>query len=530
MPRNSTSASKASKPRDYDAESGKNRTKSGKKAKRPPPPPESSSESELSATESEVESAYEIEIRDVHRQKSAPARRRKVQAQQDTENVKPGQEAPERETTQVASATNFLVALAYRQGTSAVQFDTRSFYVPDCRSLFSAAYYICDLLTMNSLVHEFDPAFMSITFYLYTAHLFYHQILRVRDFAGELNREERRCLRHYQSVGPAESWPVPTPFIGILQSFGMIQPPSKLYGKIVPKLPTLTNFTAAQSLAGIQNVPSILRIPIVPAMQQLLHNFGSCSADWHNDILYPTGDPVLSSGAQGNTFLGLDDSTIVGPIQNLFFNSGWNLPTETSEELVSISYGLKRSLIARMNIPNIGNTATITGLESFLGFRDGTSVSWMKNLLKSSSTVSRFFPGSTNLSTIGTTTQEEFATIVDWTTPTQRVAHANIWYRGRSQWTYSMNGKVNTEQSGMMYKIAAAASPNPDFSSLLFPANTGAAQRSADRTGPYFANAAQSVSVPLTLVEISGQIDPIRNMLTLMDEQLYDNLGGRARS
>jgi len=310
----------------------------------------------------------------------------------------------------------------------------------------------------------------------------------------------------------------------------MVHPPSKFYGKIVPKLPSFANFTAGQSLHGIQGVENILRVPIIPAMQQFLRNFGSNIAEFEEDILYPTGDSTLAPGAQGNTFLGLSDSSPTGPAQYLFFNHGWNTPSETSQELVSFTYEIKRALISRMNIPDIGESATITGLESFLGFRDGISVSWMKGLLKNASTVTRFFPGSVNLSAIGTTSQEELASTIGWSAPAQRIARSDVWYRGRSLWTYSVRGKVNTESSGTLYKIAASASPNAEFRANVFPATFANAAYSASRTGPYFVDPATATSIPLTLVEIVSQIDPIRNMLTFIDEQLYDNLGGRARS
>lgn len=530
MPYNKQKKSASVKPRDYDAESGKNRTKS----KKPLPPPESSSESELSATESEVESEYEIKTRDVHRQKSKPARSRKVKPQTDSLNAKDGDEPAPEDTS--APGMNFLVALAYRQGSSAVQFDTRSFYVPDCYALFSCAYFICSLLSPNTLVHEVDPAFMSITFYLYTGHLFFYHILRIRDAAGELTREQRRCLRHYENVGPAEAWPIPTPFIGILASLGTVSPPSKYYGKIIPKLPSFTGFTADSALANIHGVTSIMRMPIIPAMQKFLYNFGHSVADFTDDILYPLANPILTPGAAGppvvppNTFLGHTSSAAASSLQTLFMSSGWNLPTETSVENANYPYAQKRALINRFQVPDVADNTNITGLESFLGFRDGQSVAWMKKLLSSSSTVCRFIPGSTNLSAIGTNTQEELNSTVHWTTAVARTRKADTWFRGRFNWTYSINGKVNTETSGFLYKAAASSSVNCDFSGNIIPGAIPALTHSAERTGPYFANPAQTVSVPLTLVEIVGQPDPIRNMLSHIDEHLYDNLGGRARS
>jgi hypothetical protein len=377
---------------------------------------------------------------------------------------------------------------------------------------------------------------MSITFYLYCAHLFYYQVLRVRDVVGELTREQRRCLRHYENVGPAESWPIPTPLIGFFRSLGSVHPPSRYYGKIIPKLPSFTHLTAAHSLQNLSAEVGTMRVPAIPAMQQFLRNFGDNTAQWIDGVLHPVGETTLTPGAAGppavpaNRFVGLEDSTAAAGVdfQLLAFSPAWNQPVEGEEELLNFPYALKRSLVNRFNVPNIGNTATITGIESYLGFRDGQSNSWMRHLLRSSATVSRFFPGSTNLSAIGVTTSEELVTRVLFNTATPRVAEENRWYRGRSIWTYSMNGKVNAESSGYLYKVAASASPNFYYGNNLVPGNLAQAANPS-LTGPYFANPAGAVSVPLTLVEIIGQPDPLRNALSLMDEKLYDNLGGRSR-
>lgn len=508
-----------------------------KKVKQPKVKPDPSSESEVTASDSEIESEFEIEIKDVHRQKSLPSRPRKVKAQQDSQNVDKGDEPAVAKTT-IAPSMSFLVALAYRQGTSAVQFDARSYYVPDCASLFSAAYYICELLVPNSLVHELDPAFVSLSFYLYVGHLFYYHILRVRDSVGELTREERRCLRHYENIGPSEAWPVPTPLVGILQSYGNVDPPSKYYGKIIPRLPSFLNFTPQQSLVGIEKVTSISRVPIIPALQEFCYNFGAQLAQFNNldGLLYPTGSVELTPGAAGpptvpaNRFVGLFDSAINGSGQVLFHSNGWFRPAETPEGMINFPHAQKRALIARMDIPRIGDTASITGIESFLGFRDDQSNAWMRQLLRCGSTVCRFFPDSSNLSAIGTTTQEEMISIVYWSS-NQVTSVTNKWYDNNPPLrTYSISGHVNTERSGLLYKAAASASPNSSLDPTLFPIIFPPQLRTADRSGPYFVNKVGTTSIPLSLVEIVSQPDPIRNMLSFMDEHLYDNLGGRSRS
>jgi len=206
------------------------------------------------------------------------------------------------------------------------------------------------------------------------------------------------------------------------------------------------------------------------------------------------------------------------------------MPAETSDMPLNASVALKRALVARMQVPEVGATATITGIESFLGFRDGQSKAWMRRLLNTASTVSRFFPGSTNLSTIGTSTQEEIISPMHWNVADARTATDHKWYRGRNSWTYSFKGVVNTESSGTLYKVAASASPHSIYDANIFPAVIPALAKSAGQDGPYFDNPVGSVSVPLSLVEAQDQPDPIRNARTLLEDTLYDNLAGRSRS
>ncbi|RKF71418.1 hypothetical protein GcC1_100023 [Golovinomyces cichoracearum] len=267
MPVKQCKLSRRSKARDYDSEPGMHRL--SRKTKKSKPLPDPFSESEVTASESDIESEYEIEIAEVHRQKILPSRSRKFKAQQDIKNMKSRDEPLVDESKIIAPSVNFLVALAYRQGTSAVQFDARSYFVPDCSSLFSASLCICNLLTPNPLVHEIDPGFTSIVFYLYVAHFFYYHILRVRDVAGELAREERRCLPHYENIGPSEAWPIPLPLVGILQSFGIVTPPSKNCAKIVPTLPNFNGSIAAQFGYSSQHQETPPPLEIAPSGHEI---------------------------------------------------------------------------------------------------------------------------------------------------------------------------------------------------------------------------------------------------------------------
>lgn len=537
MPSNKKSA--PSNSRNYDRESGKNRTKSGK-SRRPPPPPESELESELSASDPEVESELEIEAKETARRRTKPARKPKARPQQNQGDDDKGEEPDPSANaeTSIAPAALMLTALSYRLGLSVIGQPARSFYIPDCYSLFSAAYFICDTIALNGLLHETFPGYTSVTFYLYVGHLFFYQILRIREYAGELTREERRCLRYYGNLGQPESWPVPTPLIGILSSYGMITPPSKYHSKIIPKLPNLANLStgAHTCLSHLNGVNGVMRIPIIPAMQKFLRNIGDTTADFTDDYLYPIANPVLTPGAAGppivppNTFCNISDSSVAtGHAFNaLAFSSAWNTPTESDYTHMNVDLDLKRVILARLRIPDVPAGTAIPGLELFLGFSDGRSNAWMKHLLSCAQAVSNFFPNSGTLEQIDVNAVEEMATHITWNTAVARTREADKWYRGRQNWRLELHGKVNSEQSGTMYKIAASAAPYSSYTAHVLP-DYHATLGSPLAEGPYFVNPAGETTVPLTLVEALAQHDPINNMRSYIEQHMYDNLGGRAR-
>jgi hypothetical protein len=538
MPNNKKSVS--SKSRDYDRESGKDRTKSGKS--RRPAPPVSEHESELSASESEVESELELEAKETARRRTKPARKPKARPQQDQGNDDAGEEPEPSASAErsVAPAVLMLTALSYRLGLSVISQPARSFYIPDVNALFSAAYFICDTLALNGLLHETFPAFTSVTFYLYVGHLFFYHILRIRESAGELTREERRCLRYYGNLGQPESWPVPTPLIGILSSFGMITPPSKYHAKIVPKLPDISALGTGTMtcLQHLNNVHGIARIPIIPAIQKFLRNIGSTTADFTNDVLYPLANPALTPGAAGppivapNVFCNISDSTAAtgAAFQTLAFSSGWNPPTESNYTHMNVDLDLKRTIINRLRIPDVPNGTAFHGLELFLGFADGRSNAWMKHLLSCASAVCAFFPNSGTLEQIDTNTVEEMPTAITWTAAVARVSRNNAWYRGRQNWRLALTGKVNSEQSGSLYKVAASAAPRSQYTGSIIPDGLHTIVASDQAEGPYFVNPAGEHTVPLTLVESQAQRDPVETMRTYIEQHMYDKLGGRARS
>jgi hypothetical protein len=476
-------------------------------------------ESELSNSDSEIDEAYNVTVKDSARQARTLARSRQIRPQADNLNIAPGDEpSPEAEALAHTSKL-FLAASAYRQGTRVTQHVERSYYIPDCSSLFLVSAVICDLIISNQLLHELSPAFTSLAFQLYIGHLYFYHILRVRKTANVLNRVEIRVLKRYEKIGPPNSWPIPTPIIGILQSYGLCIPTSGFYGMICPTLPIYDDLKTSKSLFGLATVKSVLRAPLIPHLQEFLYNYGSNEATYIGDTLYPVANNHLD---EDEPYLGLISSEDTSQdFQILAFHPSSTIPAEN--EFASQAYpdSAKRAFTADLNIPQIGSTTRISDLEKFLGFIEGEQDQWLEPLLTMASVVTRFFPGSVTLNDIQTSTQEEMFTAVTWTSPDRRSPTTARWNHPRENWTYSLNGLARNERSEFLFKVASSASPNANFTKSVYPSICPALTHSPRYVGPYFVNARRGLSRPLALVHVLNDFDPLRNAFSLMESRLY---------
>ena len=376
MPRPQKKPIKASAPRDYDAESGKNRVS------RPRKPElskalETESEPEISLSESEVEQELALESKDIARRKKQPVRKPRARAQQDNALEDTGTEpAPSRTaSTSIAPSMAMLLAINYRLGLSTISQPARSYYIPDVHALFTATHAMCDIITLNGKLHEVYPAFLSSSFSLYVGHLYYYHILRCRNAAGELSLTERRCLRRYETIGHPEAWPVPTPLISILSSYGIVTPRLSTTVRLSPNCRPLAPYPDRLALANLYQVQGIARIPIIPALQKFLFNISREDNLAINDVLHPVANATLTPGAVGaeprppNIFCGISLSAAdAQTFQTLVFSSAWKQPTETGMDLPNAPFALKRIIARRLNIPDVTNNMVFNNLESFLGF------------------------------------------------------------------------------------------------------------------------------------------------------------------
>lgn len=338
---------------------------------------------------------------------------------------------------------------------------------------------------------------------------------------------EKRVLTFYERVAPPESWPVAAPLIGFLEYFSAHKAEDPYFGWIVPKLPDFSQLNASNALRNINAVPGSNRVPLIPALQKFLHNFGHSGTHFDENILFPLGQQNLDATHQ---FCGINESTATSAaFQTLAFNQAWLVPTETGEDIGVFDYDVKHARIRRWNVPDVPDNSDLRSLPSFLGFTDDASFDWMKHLLSTAEVLNRFFPGSGNLSQVSPLTTIGMATSMIYSTPLAREPANNGWYHERQNFKFSFNGFTNTEAGLLDTKMALTVSANSTFDNSVIPAIGN--HSTPERSGPFFSddvdrdNNGETKAVPVT--EGFNQIDPTRRFLELASS-LYDNRAGRS--
>jgi hypothetical protein len=524
--------------RDIDTESGMSRTKNTKFAKPPPPYQVDTEEEEISsATDSEEERFMEKKRKDdTRRKRSVP----KPKSRRD-QNVRPTDLPDEQDAEQVdekesetppttSDHASFMLAMSYRTGFTPVSYPTDSTYVPDVSSLFTVLEQMTAILSENSLIHEVFPGYTSIGLYLYCAHAIFFQILRVRSDANRLTRVERRALRKYESVGPLESWMIPTPLIGFYQALGRIIPEGGKYGQIIPAFPNYAglNDDTHHGISALSAVQGIGRLPIVPAMHTFLRNYSTGTAQPTDGIFYPVASPTLGAGPPENHFLGLTSSADTSASFNaLVFSAGWKRPTETGEDTYMMVDAQKRKIIHRWAIPEV--STDFNDLEEYLSLQDGKSISWMTNLLRLAVAVTKFFPSSVSLANIPPVTRLETVSKITAglkSGATRMTAKADTWYYRREGWNLSLQGYLLRPDAQAAYQMSLVTATRLLYSTSLLPSTPSIiTSLTGSISGPYFTDATS----PHIEMECTHQPDPAEQSAVIIEAKLYDNLGGRAK-
>jgi len=526
-----------SKTRNLDRESGMNRVsgkpKFSKRRPKAPKPELPSSESEIDFSESEVERFVDIRQKDDSRRprgKPPPKVKRNPNVRPNAEPIEEiasdVEEAKPEEPATTSSAFDFLISAAYRTGFVKRAFPKESTYIPDVGSMFTCLHLMTSVVAENSLLHEIFPAFTSIGLYAYYAHALFYHVLRVRDEALLLTRIERRCLRRYMQVGAFEAWPIATPLIGFFQAMGRVVVEGGKYGQVVPRFPSLGGLSGAaknEGLIGLGTVAGVGRLPIMPAIHAMLHNYGAGVADFNpiDGYLYPITNKVL---AADNPFLNLTSGAAGNAdFQTLAFSSAWKVPREHSIDTFMKIDAQKRMLVRRWMVPEIPEGSDFSDLEKFLALDDAKSVTWIKETLLLSTAVNKFFPGSVNLAKIPPITRIESVTEFRYSRAPARAAARDDWFQRRNEWKAKFEGLFLRDDAALAYQSAFSTSVRSAYEDSVIPTAI-AAPFEGRAIGPIF----DDESIPNTELDGTGQPDPVDMMAALIESKLYDNKGGRA--
>nr|BBU59834.1 capsid protein [Rosellinia necatrix partitivirus 12] len=491
MPKNSVKA------RNYDRESEKDRVKVSKKKQ----PVQQDSESEPVYSDSELESELDMPAKDDTVRPKPKNKKKSKRAQKPSRVADHGVEGEEdsgneladeiasKNNSAIAPHMQMLLAATYHVAISSIVRPGVSNYIPSCNALFSMAYAMMELVSENTYLHEMCPASFSVGFYCYVGYLYFYQILRAKDEVGrnQLSRAERRALRSLKTVGEPEAWPVPAPLIAFIQALGYYKSTNPVYSYVVPSLPDFSHVsraagnTTAVGYTNLHAVAGIQRVPPVSAYMEFLRLFGL-----NTSVYSATHGWVPQAGATlaaNRTFMGLADSTAANgnSFQTLAFSDGWNSPTEGQMNYGVMQASQKRNTIRRWSVP-ARNNLNIDSIETFIGVEDGTSTQWIHQLINQASILTRFFPGSTNLSAISPICNLGSLTPIKVSVGTARVPRDDGWYRGRQGWKFEYRVYDDTEQGRILSRIGIATGTNAHFTASVTPVGT----RTTGRQGPFF--------------------------------------------
>ncbi|KAG8166711.1 hypothetical protein KVR01_002400 [Diaporthe batatas] len=407
-----------------------------------------------------------------------------------------------------------------------------SSYIPTARNMFAMLEAMCSRAweqtqTPSRRFHNSGPGFFTPVLYLYYSHVVYFHILRARASAlgPALPRAEEELLDQYKNIAPAERWPVAAPLIGFIQAMGANKLDDSYYSEpsVVPSLPDFGHLQESSGLVGLEKIPGMLRLPIIPALQKLVHNFGTGDADFKDDgAMHPVALP-LSENHQfiGISSSGADSQSFLAVTSNLC----WHAPYDYDDVYGSIDISDIRRRVSRWNVPDVPNNATLNTAESFLGL--ASNLDWMKHLLNTATSINRFFPNSTTLSEIPPSTSLGSLTHVEYfcAPRTPLTAQEDTWYYDRAHFTLKFKGFLKQKDGRLDTKLGVATSTNAEFTGYFPECSAGA---SPNRKGAFFEDddEAQENREATFLSEGFSELDPVNRYIDLISRpEYFDSTG-----
>ncbi|KAI0999498.1 hypothetical protein K3495_g8700 [Podosphaera aphanis] len=479
----------------------------------------SSSKSIDYLSDSDLEFELDIAVKDDSRRvRSSKGKQRSVASREKKQKQKAPVFTPDDDTddeansalakeadSKVAPHMVLITESTYHISFAPVTHPDASYFVPWCGNFFSVLFFMSESLCSSTLVQERIPDFFSPALYWYGSMVFILQILRAKEAASTITRDERQVLQTIIRTYPLEQWTILSPMIGFLQTLGSVKPTDPMYSWICPTFPKFNGFTAAHTYRGITLFPEFNEY----------HQF----LPTKNAHIYPQ-ETVTAQ----NQFVGLNESGVdTADYQCLTNGYGWATPPETGSMVTVTDLGLKIRTIRRWKVPDVPNNITVTSLKTFMGLNDDESIIWMSRILKLVNALTNFYPNSTNLANISPTTGLSSIADVDINRTPARVA-TDSWFRGRKGIFMNVLSPSGFDDPSQL-RLSAATCLNASLAASTH-APLGARLEPL-RAGPFFVNNdVEHNSVPLTQYKSGARTDPVIRFAEIIKSKLYDRKGG----
>jgi len=385
-----------SKARDYDKESRKSRLITTSRKKHPPPPESESDENVSDQSDTELEEQLEMPVKDdsrrVHlRSGRTRPRKDKETAQQTAPHAT--KESEVKEETLSSAPHMIMIAAVYHMRVAPITFPTTSTYVPSFYMFYFALDAAHNCVVNNSYLRNLSPHYITVASSLYYGYLGFLQILRAKDVAGIITRDESQVLKKFTKEYPLESLPVMSPLIPFFQNLGAVKLADPMYSWICPTIPR--KLGTDSNVDGIFAANDSIMLPNVPALLRFLREIGEAV-----DVAAITEGTGIApaSRVSGNTnFFGIDLSPNhhnLVDFQRLAYSAGMLQPREIPQ---SVDVRTLRR-VQRWALPQVTSATDLSTVGGFLQTND--NIEWFKNLVNIATEECKFFTGSTNMSAI----------------------------------------------------------------------------------------------------------------------------------
>jgi len=320
-------------------------------------------------------------------------------------------------------------------------FEEANTWTPNSFAMFEILNQMQEFVVDNRVVIKHHPEYLDYAVACYYSMLFFIQILRAREAAGQLTGEERSFLKRFRASYPEESLVVAGPLVPYFSTITSTLLPDNRYNWIVPTIATGLTETLTTTTTGSgrtlkeTNVfhdadGSIYLQPMFPYMISILrfatdkymatHLSDALTSDpqesrfFNEDGLWIAGNCIDAQTLFGFNFhIGTDTAAPY----HIFNTQGLHYPFHAQVDQMDVIHNKWKSSAFNKGIticcsPDTSNTETMTekntkGLDNFLCSPKSKNLDWFRSLLNQAVTQARFIKNVSNLSRINPTSGQE---------------------------------------------------------------------------------------------------------------------------